>query len=96
MRKASAVRSAPSDLRMTSGGRVDSSRELTLGRRNVALAKPPLPTLFECGQDVAARELVHRVRAHVEEERNLPRIQKDIVSIGHRQSNTTLSTSMPR
>ena len=81
------TRSCRSGIRALSG-RVDSS-QLTFGRSDIAFAKPPLPAFFECRHDIAARKFVHRVRADVEQERNLPRIQKYVVSIGHRQSNKT-------
>ena len=40
---------------MASGGGVDATTELTFRRSDIAFAKPPLPTLFECGQDIAAQ-----------------------------------------
>jgi hypothetical protein len=41
---------------------------------NVSLSKSPLFALFESGQYIFSRELIHRVRAKIQDDGNLPAI----------------------
>jgi hypothetical protein len=57
--------------------------KMPLEDRDVAFAKAPLPAFFEGRDNAPARKFVHRVRAEVEQKRDLAGVQQYIVLIGH-------------
>src|ERR1700722_8322193 len=60
-----------------------NAAHMSFERSDVALAKAPLPALFECRENVTAGKFVDRVRAQVEQECDLARVEQDIVLVGH-------------
>jgi hypothetical protein len=73
----------PRDSRaMASGRRVDSS-QLTFDGSYISLAKSPLASFLERRNDIAPRKFIHRIRAKVEQKRDLAGIKQYVVFIGH-------------
>jgi len=57
---------------------------MALEGSDIALAKAPLPTLFERWENIPPRELIDRIRTEVEQEGDFARVQQYVVPIGHR------------
>ena len=57
--------------------------KLPLERGNIPATKPPLPPLLKRGKNALAGELVHRVRAQIQEPCNLLAVKKNVVFFDH-------------